>query len=68
LIDDKPVGAALHRNLGSPVEPGEAVEAKLDRLITPRQDAPVSFARTLGVERPELISRLDTLATRKRKA
>ena len=28
----------------------------------------VSFARTLGVEQSELISRLDTLATRKRKA
>ena len=26
------------------------------------------FARTLGVEQSELISRLDTLATRKRKA
>ena len=28
----------------------------------------VSFARTLGVEQSELISRLDTFATRKRKA
>ena len=27
-----------------------------------------SFARTLGVEQSELISRLDTLATKKRKA
>ena len=68
MIDDIRIGAALNRNLGSPTAPGEAVEADLDRLITGRHDARVSFARTLGVEQPELISRLDTLATRKRKA
>jgi hypothetical protein len=68
LIDDKPIGVPLNRNLGSPVAPGEAVEAKLDRLITPRYGARVSFARTLGVEQSEVISRLATLATRKRKA
>jgi hypothetical protein len=68
LIDDNPIGAPLNRNLGSPVGPGEAVEAELDRLITRRRDARVSFARTLGVEQSELISRLDTFATRKRKA
>ena len=67
-MDEQPIGAALNRNLGSPVGPGEAVEAELDRLITRRHDARVSFAWTLGVEQPELISRLDTLATRKRKA
>jgi hypothetical protein len=51
VIDDKPIGAALSRNLGSPVAPGEAVEAELDRLITRRHDARVSFARTLlGVD------------------
>ena len=51
MIDDKPIGAALSRNLGSPTEPGEAVEAELDRLITRRHDARVSFARTLlGVD------------------
>jgi hypothetical protein len=33
LIDDKPIGAGLNRNLGSPSAPGEAVEAELDRLI-----------------------------------
>jgi hypothetical protein len=33
------------------VAPGEAVEAELDRLITRRHDARVSFARTLlGVD------------------
>ena len=68
MIDDEQIGAALNRNLGSPVAPGEAVEAELDRLITRRHDARVSFARTLGVDRSELISRLDTFATRKRKA
>jgi hypothetical protein len=67
LIDDKPIGAPLNRNLGSPVAPGEAVEAELDRLITSRHDARVSFARTLGVEQSELISRLDTFATKKGK-
>ena len=67
MIDDKPIGAPLNRNLGSPVAPGEAVEAELDRLITRRHDACVSFARTLGVEQSELISRLDTFATKKGK-
>jgi hypothetical protein len=36
LIDDRPIGAALNRNLGSPTAPGEAVEAELDRLIQRR--------------------------------
>jgi hypothetical protein len=36
LIDDKPIGAALNRNLGSPTAPGEAVESELDRLIERR--------------------------------
>jgi hypothetical protein len=36
LIDDKPIGAVQSRNLGSPVAPGEAVEAELDRLIERR--------------------------------
>jgi hypothetical protein len=36
LIDDKPIGAALSRNLGSPTAPGEAVEGELDRLIQRR--------------------------------
>ena len=67
MIDDKPIGAPLNRNLGSPVAPGEAVEAELDRLITRRHDARVSFARTLGVEQSGLISTLDTLATKKGK-
>jgi hypothetical protein len=65
LIDDKPIGAPLNRNLGSPVAPGEAVEAELDRLITRRHEARVSFARTLGVEQSELISRLDTSPPKK---
>jgi hypothetical protein len=34
--DDKPIGAALSRNLGSSSAPGEAVEAELDRLIERR--------------------------------
>jgi ABC-type phosphonate transport system ATPase subunit len=42
LLDDKPIGAALNRNLGSPTAPGEAVESELDRLITRRHDARVS--------------------------
>jgi hypothetical protein len=61
LIDDKPIGVALNRDIAG----GEATEKELDRLITRRHDARVSFARTLGVEQPELISRLDTFATKK---
>src|SRR5215218_1730248 len=36
MIDGKPIGVALNRNLGSPTAPGEAVEAELDRLIQRR--------------------------------
>jgi hypothetical protein len=36
VIDDKPIGTALSRNLGSPTAPGEAVESELDRLIERR--------------------------------
>ena len=36
MIDDKPIGAPLSRNLGSPTAPGEAVEAELNRLIQRR--------------------------------
>jgi hypothetical protein len=68
LVDDKQIRVALNRNLGGPRAPGEAVEAELDRLISRRHDARVSFARKLGVEQSELISTLDTFATRKRKA
>jgi hypothetical protein len=51
LLDDRAIGTGLKRNLGNPTAPGEAVEAELDRLITPRHDARVSFARTLlGVD------------------
>jgi hypothetical protein len=35
-VDDKPIGVALARNLGSPTAPGEAVEAELNRLIERR--------------------------------
>jgi hypothetical protein len=35
-MNDKPIGAALNRNLGSPTAPGEAVEGELDRLIERR--------------------------------
>jgi hypothetical protein len=66
MIDDRPIGAAMNRNLGSPVAPGEAVEAELDRLITRRHNARVSFARTLGVEQSELISGLDSFATKRK--
>jgi hypothetical protein len=36
VIDDKPIGAPLSRNQGSPTAPGEAVESELDRLIERR--------------------------------
>jgi hypothetical protein len=36
LVDNKPIGVALNRNLGIPTAPGEAVEAELDRLIARR--------------------------------
>jgi hypothetical protein len=35
-VIDEPIGAGLSRNLGSPVAPGEAVEADLNRLIERR--------------------------------
>ena len=46
MIDDKPIGAPLSRNLGSPTAPGEAVEAELNRLIERR-------ARNGAVDRDE---------------
>ena len=36
MLNDKPIGAPLNRNLGNPVAPGEAVEADLNRLIERR--------------------------------
>jgi hypothetical protein len=36
VIDDKPIGVAISRNLGSPTAPGESVEAELNRLIERR--------------------------------
>jgi hypothetical protein len=36
VLIDEPIGAALNRNLGNPVAPGEAVESELDRLIERR--------------------------------
>ena len=36
MVDDKPIGVALNRNLGSSREPGEAVESELERLIERR--------------------------------
>jgi hypothetical protein len=38
LIDDKPIGAALSRNLGGPTAPGEAVERELDAFISKRHE------------------------------
>ena len=36
MVENKPSGVALDRNLGSPTAPGEAVEAELNRLIERR--------------------------------
>lgn len=36
MIDDKPIGAVLNRNLGSPTASGEAVEAEIDQFIERR--------------------------------
>jgi len=36
LIDDRPIGTALNRNLGSATAPGEAVEAEIDQFIERR--------------------------------
>ena len=47
---DELIGAGLNRNLGSPTTPGEAVESELDRLITRRHDARVSFARAAAAQ------------------
>jgi hypothetical protein len=38
LIEERPIGAGLNRNLGSPTAPGEAVEQELDAFIS-RRDA-----------------------------
>lgn len=62
LLDDRQIGAVI-------MVPPRADLRDLDhdhdlRLALDR----VSFARTLGVEQSELISRLDTVATKKRKA
>jgi hypothetical protein len=62
------VAAQPGQGIGRDIGRGEGVEHELDVLITRRHDAGVSFARTLGVEQSELISRLDTFATKKRKA
>jgi hypothetical protein len=43
------------------------MESLFAPVLTRRHDARVSFARTLGVEQSELISRLDTFATKKGK-
>ena len=42
------------------------LDAMLQRIVRASQS--YCFARTLGVEQSELISRLDTFATKKRKA
>ncbi len=62
------VAAQPGQGIGRDIGRGEGVEHELDALITRRHDARVSFALTLGVEQSELISRLDTFATKKRKA
>jgi hypothetical protein len=36
LLDDRPIGTALNRNLGSATAPGEAVEAEIDQFIERR--------------------------------
>ena len=38
MIDDRPIGAALNRNLGRPTVPGEAVERELDAFISRRHE------------------------------
>ena len=38
MIDDRPIGTALNRNLGSAVAPGEAVEAEIDQFIERRDE------------------------------
>jgi hypothetical protein len=37
VIDEGPIGAALSRNLGGATDPGEQVEAELDRFIAARR-------------------------------
>ena len=38
MIDDKPIGVGVNRNLGSPTSPGEAVERELDAFISKRHE------------------------------
>jgi hypothetical protein len=40
---DRPIGAALDRNLSSPTAPGEKVEAELDRFVSQRHDRRVKI-------------------------
>jgi len=42
VIDEKPIGAALSRNLGGRSAPGEKVEAELDAFISKRHDRRVA--------------------------
>lgn len=39
-MDNKPIGVALNRNLGSPVAPGEAVEAEARQAHNPSPRRP----------------------------
>jgi hypothetical protein len=45
LIDDRPIGAALNRNLGRPTVPGEAVERELDAFISKSHEQRVQTER-----------------------
>jgi hypothetical protein len=38
VIDDRPIGAALNRNLGGPTAPGEDVEHEIDAFISRRHN------------------------------
>jgi hypothetical protein len=42
LIEDKPIGAGLSRNLGSPTAPGEDVEHEIDGFISRRHEQRVA--------------------------
>ena len=49
MIEERPIGVGLNRNLGSQTAPGEAVEQELDAFISRRHDQRQRTEDTDGV-------------------
>lgn len=50
MLEDRPIGTALNRNLGSAAAPGEAVEGESDRFISTRHEQRVQTEGERAVE------------------